>query len=115
MKDAKGHGSDARGDSGVSDSDIAQYNAIIRKNSERNAAGSYLARANAPDGRGPGEVRTAAIAAQHGFGGPAVSPRAAAEGMRSVVGKGRGESYATSNGMRAAREIRTRLQLGGKL
>ena len=48
-KDAKGHGSEKRG-GGVSDADIAQYNATIRKNSERQAASSDLARANAPDG-----------------------------------------------------------------
>lgn len=55
--------------SGVSQSDIDQYNAIIQKNSERNAAQSDLARANAPDG----QQKTAAIAAQHGVVGPAVA------------------------------------------
>ena len=54
-KDAKGHGSEKRGGGsekrgGVSDADVAQYNAIIQKNSERQAAQSPLARTNAPDG-----------------------------------------------------------------
>ena len=63
-EDAKGHGSEKRG--GVSDADISQYNKIIQKNSERQAASSPLARANAPDGPKPGPLAVSAASHQAG-------------------------------------------------
>lgn len=72
------------------------------------------------DARGHGSdsygAHIASIAAQHGIHGPAIpstGPRFEREAIRSVVGSGRGNAFATSGGARAANDLRLRRALGG--